>query len=176
VINAELGYTLGLAGRYQEGILAGQRAVELDSALWTGHAFLAFTRVAAGEYPAAVSGFQRAVRLGHGIDPLLGSLAFALAKNGSTDSARAVLAAAEARAKGRGGSPVAMAMGYTGLGQRDTALDWLQRAAREKDPWLYAMSINAPVFDALRADPRFAEAAKTMKLDPAVMSKPSKGT
>jgi serine/threonine-protein kinase len=176
VINAELGYTLGLAGRYQEGILAGQRAVELDSALWTGHAFLAFTRVAAGEYPAAVSGFQRAVRLGAGIDPLLGSLAFALAKNGSTDSARAVLAAAEARAKGRGGSPVAMAMGYTGLGERDTALDWLQRAAREKDPWLYAMSINAPVFDALRNDPRFAEAAKTMKLDPAVMSKPSKGT
>jgi hypothetical protein len=38
------------------------------------------------------------------------------------------------------------------------------------------MSINAPLFDALRADPRFAEAAKTMKLDPAVMSKPSKGT
>jgi serine/threonine-protein kinase len=176
VINAELGYTLGLAGRYQEGILAGQRAVELDSTLWTGHAFLAFTRVAAGEYPAAVSGFQRAVRLGQGIDPLLGSLAFVLAKSGNTDSARAVLAPAEARAKGRGGSPVAMAMGYTGLGERDKALDWLERAAREKDPWLYAMSINAPVFDALRADPRFADAARTMKLDPAVLAKPSKET
>jgi len=176
VINAELGYALGLAGRYQEGILAGQRAVELDSTLWTGHAFLAFTHAFASEYPAAVAGFQRAVRLGQGLDPLVGALAFALAKTGQTDSARAVLAPAEARAKGRGGSPIAMAMAYTGLGDRDAALTWLARAAREKDPWLYAMSINAPVFDTIRDDPRFADAAKTMKLDPAVMARASKGT
>jgi hypothetical protein len=38
------------------------------------------------------------------------------------------------------------------------------------------MSINAPVFDAVRDDPRFAQAATTMKLDPAAMAKPSKGT
>jgi len=176
VINAELGYALGLAGRYQEGILAGRRAVELDSTLWTGHAFLAFTHAFAGEYPAAVAGFQRAVRLGQGLDPLLGALAFSLAKTGQMDSARKVIAAAEARAKGRGGSPIAMAMAYTGLGDRDAALTWLTRAAREKDPWLYAMSINAPIFDSIRDDPRFADAAKTMKLDPIAMSKPSKGT
>ena len=176
VINAELGYTLGLAGRYQEGMLAGQRAVELDSTLWIGHAFLAFTRLFAGEYPAAAAGFQRAVRLGRGIDPLVGSLAFALAKSGKADSARAVLAPAEARANGRGGSPIAMAMGYAGLDEREKALDWLERGAREKDPWLYAMSINAPLFDGIRTDPRFADAARTMKLDPTVMAKPSKGT
>jgi len=176
VINAELGYALGLAGRYQEGTLAGQRAVELDSTLWTGHAFLAFTHAFAGEYPAAVAGFQRAVRLGQGLDPLLGALAFSLAKTGQMDSARKVIAAAESRAKSRGGSPIAMAMAYTGLGDRDVALTWLTRAAREKDPWLYAMSINAPIFDIIRDDPRFADAARTMKLDPAAMAKPSKGT
>jgi len=176
IINAELGYALGLAGRYREGILAGQRAVELDSTLWTGHAFLAFTHAFAGEYDAATSGFRRAVALGQGIDPLLGALAFCLAKTGQTDSARAAIAPAEARAKGRGGSPIAMAMAYTGLGDHDAALAWLTRAAQEKDPWLYAMSINAPVFDAVRDDPRFAQAATTMKLDPAAMAKPSKGT
>jgi eukaryotic-like serine/threonine-protein kinase len=176
VINAELGYALGLAGRYQEGILAGQRAVELDSTLWTGHAFLAFTHAFAGEYPAAVTGFERAVRLGQGLDPLLGALAFSLAKTGQTDSARAVIASAESRAKRRDGSPIAMAMAYTGLGDRNAALTWLTRAAQEKDPWLYAMSINAPIFDSIRDDPRFAEAAKTMKLDPAAMARPSKGT
>jgi len=176
VINAELGYALGLAGRYQEGMLAGQRAVELDSTLWTGHAFLAFTHAFAGEYPAAVAGFQRAVRLGQGLDPLLGALAFSLAKTGQTDSARAVIRPAEARAKGRSGSPIAMAMAYTGLGDRTAALTWLARAAQEKDPWLYAMSINAPIFDGIRDDPRFADAARTMKLDPATMAKLSKET
>ena len=67
-------------------------------------------------------------------------------------------------------------MGYVGLGEYDTALTWLERAARENDAWLYAMSINAPIFDPLRADPRFAGVATTMKLDPAVMAKPSKTT
>jgi len=176
IINAELGYALGLAGRYQEGIMAGQRAVELDSTLWTGHAFLAFTHAFAGDYAAAAPGFLRAVALGQGLDPLVGALAFVLAKGGQTDSARAVLAPAEARAKGRGGSPIAIAMAYIGLGNRDAALRWLTRAAQEKDPWLYAMSINAPIFDSIRDDPRFASAAKTMKLDPAAMSKPSKST
>jgi len=176
IINAELGYALGLAGRYQDGILAGQRAVELDSTLWTGHAFLAFTHAFAGEYDPATSGFRRAVALGSGLDPLLGALAFCLAKTGQADSARATIAPAEARAKGRGGSPIAMAMAHTGLGDRDAALKWLRRAAQEKDPWLYAMSINAPIFDAIRDDPRFAKAATTMKLDPATMAKPSKGT
>ena len=170
VINAELGYTLGLAGRYREAILAGQRAIELDSTLWIGHAFLAFTHVFAGQYKPAVDGFRRAVRLGPGIDPLLGALALALAKNGQADSARIVLAPAESRAKGKGGSPVALAMGYAGLGDRNTALNWLVRGAREKDPWQYAMSINAPIFDSVRDDPRFAEAAKLMGLNPTLMS------
>jgi eukaryotic-like serine/threonine-protein kinase len=176
VINAELGYTLGLAGRYQEGMLAGQRAVELDSTLWIGHAFLAFTHLFAGDAPAAVSGFRNAVRLGAGIDPLVGGLAYALAKSGQADSARDLIAPVEVRAKAKVGSPIALAMAYTGLGDRDTALAWLDRAARAKDPWAYAMSINAPIFDAIRSDPRFAEAAKTMKLDPAVMARASKGT
>lgn len=174
VMNAELGYTLGLAGRYQEAAVIGQRAIELDSTLWIGHAFLAYSRLFAGDAPAAIAGFERAVRLGQGIDPLVGSLAYALAKAGRADSARAVLAPVERRARRGGGSPVALAMGYAGLGDREAALDWLERGAREKDPWLYAMSINAPMFDSIRTDPRFAEAARGMKLDPDVMAKPSK--
>jgi serine/threonine-protein kinase len=175
VINAELGYTLGLAGRYKEAMVAGQRAIELDSTLWIGHAFLAFTNMFAGQYKPAVDGLRRAVRLGPGIDPLLGVLAQALAKNGQADSARIVLASVEARAKDKGGSPVALAMGYAGLGDRNAALNWLVRGAREKDPWQYAMSINAPLFDSIRDDPRFAEAAKLMGLDPALMSRPQRG-
>jgi serine/threonine-protein kinase len=176
VINAELGYALGLAGKFGEAKLAGQRAIELDSTLWTGHAFLAFTELFAGEYDRAVPRMGMAVRLGQGLDPLVGALAYALAKSGKADSARALLASVEARAQSRGGSPIAMAMGEAGLGNNDAALRWLDRAARAKDPWLYAMSINGAVFDALRADPRFAEAARVMRLDPAAMAKPSKET
>jgi eukaryotic-like serine/threonine-protein kinase len=176
VINAELGYALGLAGKYADAKLAGQRAIELDSTLWTGHAFLAFSELFGGEYDRAVGRMGQAVRLGQGLDPLVGALAYALAKSGKADSARTLLKTVEARAQSRGGSPIAMAMGEVGLGNNDAALRWLDRAAKEKDPWLYAMSINGAVFDAIRADPRFAEAARVMRLDPAVMVKVSKET
>ena len=175
VINAELGYTLGLAGRYRDGVIAGRRAVELDSTLWIGHAFLAYTNLFAGDYAAAISGFERAVRLGQGIDPLVGTLAHVLAKAGRADSARKVLAPVEQRAS-KGGSPIAVAIAYAGVGDRDAALTWLERAVRQKDPWLYAMSINAPLFDGIRSDPRFAEVPKRVGLDPVVMAKPSKET
>ncbi len=176
VINAELGYTLGLAGRYRDGIATGRRAVELDSTLWISHAFLAYTQLFSGDNAAAVAGFERAVKLGPGIDPLVGTLAHALARAGRADSARRILAPVELRASGGNGSPIAVAMAYAGLGERDASLAWLGRAVQQKDPWLYAMSINAPLFDVVRGDPRFAEAARGMKLDPAVMTRQSKET
>ena len=60
-------------------------------------------------------------------------------------------------------------------GDRDKALSWLERGARERDPWLYAMSINAPVYASIWPDPRFAEVARTMGLDPAAMTRPVGG-
>jgi TolB-like protein len=176
VISAELCYSLGLMGRKDEAVAAGRRAIELDSTLWTGHAFLAFALLFNGDVRSALPEFKTAVRRGAQIDPLVGALAHAYARAGSSDSARALLPPLEARAQRPGGSPVALAMAYAGLGENDRALSWLERAAREHDPWLYAMSINAPVYAALWPDPRFAAVARIMGLDPTAMTKAPSGT
>lgn len=172
IVSAELSYSLGLAGRYDEAIAAGRRAIELDSTLWAGHAFLGFVYLFKGDAKAALPELQAAVRLGPEIDPLVGALAYAHARAGQSDSARALIAPVEIRASRPGGSPVALAMAYAGLGDREKALSWLERGARERDPWLYAMSINAPVYASLWPDPRFADVARTMGLDPAAMTRP----
>jgi eukaryotic-like serine/threonine-protein kinase len=171
IVSAELCYSLGLLGRFDEALPLGLRAIELDSTLWAGHAFLAFARLFDGDAKGALADFKTAVRLGGGIDPLVGALAHAYAAAGMADSARALLPPIEARASRPGGSPVALAMAYAGLGDRDRALTWLERAARGRDPWLYAMSINAPVYASLWSDPRFAGVARVMKLDPAAMTR-----
>jgi tetratricopeptide (TPR) repeat protein len=170
-VNAELSYALGMAGRFDEAIPAGQRAIELDSTLWTGHAFLGFVHLFQGDARRGVERLEAAVRLGKGIDPLVGALAHAYAKAGDAARARSILTPVEARAQRPGGSPVALAMAYAGLGEHDRALEWLERAARARDPWLYAMSINAPVYATIWSDPRFAEIARIMKLDPAAMTR-----
>jgi serine/threonine-protein kinase len=171
IVNAELCYALGMVKRFDQAIPAGQRAIELDSTLWTGHAFLGFVHLFQGDARTGVQRLETAVRLGKGIDPLIGALAYAYAKAGDAARARSILSPVESRAQRAGGSPVAVAMAYAGLGENDRALEWLERAARERDPWLYAMSINAPVYAAIWSDPRFAEIARIMKLDPAAMTR-----
>ncbi len=44
---------------------------------------------------------------------------------------------------------------------------------RERDPWLYTMSVNAPWFDPIPRDPRFAEVVRTMGLDVALITRPA---
>lgn len=69
----------------------------------------------------------------------------------------------------RGGAGIA----YTGLGDKGQALDWLERAAAVRDPYLMAMSLGATWFDLLRGDPRSAPIARSLGLDPVVMARPT---
>jgi hypothetical protein len=48
----------------------------------------------------------------------------------------------------------AVATVYMGLGDIDTAIDWLQRAIEQKYMWLIWLKVD-PMYDALRASPRF---------------------
>jgi len=43
---------------------------------------------------------------------------------------------------------------FSGLGDRDQAMTWLERADRERDPWVTSLAIDF-MFDPLRSDPRF---------------------
>ena len=170
VISAELGYALALAGDHAGGVAAGRRAIELDSTAWTGSAFLALVYLFHDDAGSALPLALRAVQLAPNVDPLKGILAYAQAKAGHADSARALVTELEAHQRQRGGALTALAMAHAGLGDTSESLTWLERAAREHDAWLYAMSINAPIYAALRNDPRFAGVARTMGLDPAAMT------
>ena len=45
---------------------------------------------------------------------------------------------------------------------RSQALDWLEQAYEERDPWL--PYINGPIWDPIRSDPRFQEILRRMNL------------
>ena len=52
---------------------------------------------------------------------------------------------------------------YLMAGDRARALDWLETAYAERDPQMLYIGIN-PIFDPLRAEPRFQALVKTMGL------------
>ena len=58
-----------------------------------------------------------------------------------------------------------MAIVYLGLGQKNEALDWLEKAVRERDGWMWTLNVD-PWFDPLRSELRFQALLKKVGLDP----------
>ena len=56
-------------------------------------------------------------------------------------------------------------MDYALLGEKDQAFEWLNRAYDERSGWLLELKFD-PVWDNLRADPRFADLTGRVGLPP----------
>ena len=50
--------------------------------------------------------------------------------------------------------PAAFMVVYASLGDKEQALNWLERAYEEKEPWLFWLKVH-PMVDSLRSEPRF---------------------
>jgi len=129
--NTMLGMVLYRAGRYDEAIEACRRALELDprhaSALW----FTALAHEEKGDLRQAISELSTAVSLSSA--PLYRALlghAYGLA--GDRTKALQMLETLTAESRTRYISPVDIALIHTGLGDRDSAFAWLEKAYQER--------------------------------------------
>ncbi len=82
-------------------------------------------------------------------------LAHAKVSVGMQDEARQILARLTEEAKARYVPAYAFAVIHLALGEKDRALDWLEKGARDHDGF-YSTYINVDQYlDPLRGDPRF---------------------
>ena len=82
---------------------------------------------------------------------------------GNAARARAILRELEARAKTGYVSPYHFAYVYTGLGESDRAMDWLERAVAERTGPAYSIK-GSFLFAPLHAHPRFRALLRQMNL------------
>ena len=54
---------------------------------------------------------------------------------------------------------------HLGLGEKEQAFEWLERAYEEHDAWLVWLKVD-PVLDDLHADPRFTDLVRRVGLAP----------
>ena len=54
---------------------------------------------------------------------------------------------------------------YTGLGDKDQAFKWLEKAFEERDVWLMNLKVD-PVFSRLKTDKRFGDLLTRARLRP----------
>ncbi|HET8669863.1 MAG TPA: tetratricopeptide repeat protein [Candidatus Saccharimonadales bacterium] len=155
-ISAVLGWVLYLARDYDKAIDHEKTVLEMDSNFALAHRYLGLIYEQKGMYAEAISEFHTAESLS-GARPLdSGALAHAYAIAGKITEARQILKKVIERSPRVYFPSYDIALIYVGLGEKDLAFDWLERAFEERSPWLIHLNVD-PRFDSVRADPRFRD-------------------
>jgi tetratricopeptide (TPR) repeat protein len=130
---------------------------------WIAHLTLGWLDTNAGRYADAVDDFRTASRLSRGNQQALSMLGFALARANRTAQAQTVLYSALQRSRQHYVPATSIATIYCGLGDKDQALAWLERAYAAHDVRMTFLKVDRR-WDALRSDPRFITLMQKMRL------------
>jgi TolB-like protein/Tfp pilus assembly protein PilF len=151
-------------GQYDEAIAEAKKALELDPGYFLARAELGLAYTQKGMPQEAIVELM-GLDLGKGHPWNRGVLGYAHAKAGQTVEARRVLEELKKLAESRYGCAFPIVRIHAGLGEKDEAFKWLQKACDERDPHVIWIKID-PTLENLRSDPRFAEILKEMRLPP----------
>jgi TolB-like protein/Tfp pilus assembly protein PilF/tRNA A-37 threonylcarbamoyl transferase component Bud32 len=151
------------AGRPEEAIEQLQKALQMDSNFAPAHFNLGVAYLQKREFSEAIAEFQKATTLSAGTAWFAAALGHAYARAGQVPAARRVLAELKERSKQRYVPSFDLALIYTGLGEKDQALNCLQKAYEDHDWRMTAVNVD-PMLESLRSDSRFAELVRKVGL------------
>jgi serine/threonine-protein kinase len=155
--------TLIRAGRYDEALQRVARVLDVDPHFALAHATLGWARLLSGAPEQGIAALQRALALSPDSTLYLAQLGEAFGMVGRTEEARDVLRRLEELGTKRYVSPYHMAYVYTGLGEADRAIDWLERAYEQRAGALFGIK-GSFLFIPLRGHPRFTALLRKMNL------------
>ena len=90
------------------------------------------------------------------------ALGYGYAVSGRKLDAQRKLQELENTSKQKYVGPCQIAIIYVGLGKKDQAFEWLEKAFEGKDWRLTSFKVN-PVWDPIRSDPRYTDLLRRMK-------------
>jgi len=150
------------ARRYERAIELLRNALELDRMDFYSLHNLGLAHVQVGEVEKGIEELERA-RKQPGPRRQDACLAYAYCKAGKTEEARRLLNELLHPAEGEPIPSAAVAGVYGVLGERDKAVEWLERAYAERDQSLQFLPLDL-VFDDLQDDPRVQSLVRRMNL------------
>jgi tetratricopeptide (TPR) repeat protein len=154
IIGADLAEELLIAHRYDDAIKQARKTMNMDPFFALTHYVLGEAFVQKQMYNEAVAAFQKAIELSPGSTAFTSNLAYAYAVCGKRDRAEAMLKDLKSNAP-------EVALVYVGLGDKDRAMTWLEKAFTERfNPGV----LLRPSFDPLRSDPRFQNLVRRIGL------------
>lgn len=163
IIATDWGATMVFERRYDDAYQQLSKVIAMDSGfseafLWRGKALLL-----QGKYREAIADLETAHRINPANQIIPSVLAYAYGLSGDRAKANAQLQRLRTESRHRYVSPWAIGSVYLGLGDKSHALDWFEKAVRERSADMQAARVT-PEFDPLRSEPRFKALLSAMKL------------
>jgi tetratricopeptide (TPR) repeat protein len=161
---AFVGNSYFFSGHPDLAIVEYQRVLESEPNYGLAIHYLGRAHVLKGEYEKGLAQLRKSNELLGEVPFSVGDLGYGLGQAGHREEAEAIRADLIAR-RTKGYYP-AFPIGLIelGLGNEESALDWIERAVDERNLGLYLPSVD-PSYDSVRAHPRFRAVMKRMNLD-----------
>ena len=163
---SDYGRTLYRARRYKEAIAAYERALQLEPQHLSSVARLAEVYIVLGDFDRFEAVRYRLEQAGPKVTPLtLDHLnALAMARTGRREQALDIARRLDSPAPGEllGERVMSLAMIFASLRDRERALSWLERGARDKS--YYPLQLRDPLLDSVRDDERFVALMRKYRL------------
>jgi TolB-like protein/Tfp pilus assembly protein PilF len=157
--NADFGNDYYFARRYDDAIAQFRKTIEIEPHSYLAHFYLGQALQLKGQLSEAIAEYRKAAQLDD--DPfVLALLGQAYARAGQRDEANKILAQLNQEAKARYVDAYGVGLVFLGMGDKNRAMEELERAYRENDGGdIYNIRID-PMLDDLRDNPRFEALAE----------------
>src|SRR5437016_9737834 len=145
IISADVAEILLVAHSYDQAIEQSRKTVDMDPNFAIAHYELGQALVQKHSYNEAIVEFQEAIELSGGSIPCTSNLAYTYAVSNKRNEAVKILNDLKTRSTR---NPSEIALMYVGLGEKDQATKWLEKAYAEHfNPSI----LLRPAFDPLRS-------------------------
>jgi tetratricopeptide (TPR) repeat protein len=163
-LHTDLGGIYGWSGQLDRAAQHLNKALELDRNFFQAHYWLGWNWQLMGKTEEALAEFQTTIQLDPDSPMVHFGMGYALGVTGRRAEALQVLADLDQLATKRYVTSFAQAFVYLGLGRRDVALDWLEKAYEDHDSNMAFLKVD-PGLASLRNEPRFQALLKKVGLD-----------
>lgn len=163
IINGGVAWMYYLARQYDKALEQCQLTLEMEPNFGRTYYFLGAVYEQQGRYDEAIKALQTGVELSKGSLLTLRDLAHTYAISGNTLEAEKILKHFNELSKQRYIAPSYQAIIYVGLGKKNLALTWLEKAFQDRSYWMTLLNAD-PRLDSLRNEPRFIKLLKQIGL------------
>jgi serine/threonine protein kinase/Tfp pilus assembly protein PilF len=156
LVRTNLAVMLHYSRRYDEAIAQYRKVLELDSKDTTEARFqLARVYMTKRMFPEAFAEIERMRATNPSDVNFTSLLAMAYGFEGKKKEATKLIYELTDKRQREYVRPYILAEDYAALGEKNEAMDWLEKAYEERDDWINWIKVD-PNLDALRSEPRFA--------------------